>query len=168
MPLVGGGGGLGRGIDALVPDAGRDGAMAELVRRVEALERELERSKSRREYLSAEEMYLAARSFIECNSVVWGIIESHARAAAFDGRRFSMKREFEDMRDEYATVGDVRWRFRNPLAAPLVRFLLLDVPEADPFIKRGHSKVDKYFDGTCEPPSWPPEEGGVDAASQEG
>lgn len=160
MPLVGGRGGLGRGLDAIVPDAARDGGVAELARRVGALERELARHESRTEHMTAERMYVAGRSFIECNPFVWGLIKSDARAAAVAGRRFSMKREFEDMRDEHATVGDARWRFRNSLAPVLVRFLLLEVPEVAPFVARGRSKVDKYFDGTCEPPAWPPEEGG--------
>lgn len=175
MPLVGKSGGLGRGIAAIVSDAERDsdvadlsGRVGELGERVAELERELARVKPRREYLTAEEMYLSARCFIDANPTIWSLIKSHATAAASEGRRFSMKREFEDLRDECKTVGDYEWMFPNPLAAPLVRFLLIDVPEVDPYIKRGKSKVDKYFNGQCEPPHWPPVKGGGDGASPEG
>lgn len=160
MPLVGGRGGLGRGIAAIVPDAERDGDLAALARRVGTLERELARHEARTEHMTAEVMYVAGRLFIEANPAVWSLIKSHARSAASKGRRFSMKREFEDMRGELATEGDGRWSFRNSLAPVLVRFLLIEVPEVEPYVARGRSKVDKYFDGTCEPPAWPPEEGG--------
>lgn len=160
MPLIGGRGALGRGLSAIVPDAERDGGVDALARRVEAVERELARYESRMERMSPESMYVAGRRFIEHNRAVWDLIKSHAREAASEGRRFSMKREFEDMRDEYATDRTGRWRFRNSLTPVLARFLLLEVPEVEPFIARGQSKVDKYFDGTCEPPAWPPEEGG--------
>lgn len=160
MPLVGGRGGLGRGLAAIVSDSSRDAAVDELARRVEALERELELHRSRTESMTAEEMYLAGRGFVESNPAVWSLMVSHAREAARERRRFSMKREFEDMRGEIATKGDARWSFRNSLSPVLVRLLLLEVPEVDPYVRRGRSKVDKYFDGTCEPPAWPPEGGG--------
>lgn len=160
MPLVGSRGGLGRGIASIMPDVPEGTGVRELERRVDALERELARHESRTEFMTAERMYVAGRRFIESNPAVWGLIKSHARAAAGEGRRFSMKREFENMRGELAPVGDARWRFRNSLAPVLVRFLLLEVPEVGPYVARGRSKVDKYFDGTCEPPGRRPGEGG--------
>ena len=58
----------------------------------------------------------------------------------------------EDLRDEYAPAGEMRWKFRNSLTAPLARFLLQEVPEVGPYMALGRSKVDRYFDGTCSPP----------------
>lgn len=155
MPLVGRG--LGRGIGSLVPDMDRDIAVERLARRVEMLERELALHRMRTESMTAEEMYIAARSFIAANPGVWELIKRHAREAAKEGRRFSMKREFEDMRGEVEAEGSAGWRFRNSITPPCTRLLLLEVPEAAEVTALGRSKVDKYFDGTCEPPAWPPE-----------
>ena len=159
MPLVGGRGGLGRGLASLVPDAPADPTVEALSQRVEALSRmvsalesELAMHRLRTEALSAEQMCLEARAWIGANPDIWGLVAGHARAAAHDRRRFSMKREFEDLRDEYAPAGEMRWKFRNSLTAPLARFLLQEVPEVGPYMALGRSKVDRYFDGTCSPP----------------
>lgn len=152
MAVVGARRALGRGIGSLMPDAPRETDVVRLAQRVEELERELEVGHLYVEGMSAEKMYLEALGFIENNPSIWDVIVSHARDAAVHGRRYSMKREFEEMRDKYVPVGDERWRLRNALAAPLVRFLLIDVPEVAPFVERGRSKVDRYFNGVATPP----------------
>ena len=162
MPLVRDKRGLGRGISAIVPDADRDAEVSDLMRRVTVLEEDLAIVTARSGTLTAEQMYLGARAFIARNTHSWQRIKDLARESAIANRRFSLKREIEDMRESSSGIkpNDDLYLFNNSLTTPLTRFLIEEVPEVEPCIARRPSKVDKFFNGVAEPPSWPPE-GGV-------
>lgn len=160
MPLVGARGGLGRGLSAIMPEDPADQVVAELARRVDELERELARHEQRTEAMTAEQTYLAAASFVRCNPDAYALVVEHAKEAVAAGERFSVKREFEDMRGKVPAVGSLAYRYCNAITPAIARMVVVDVPEVDPYLRRGKSKVDKYFDGTVEPPE--PWRGGAD------
>lgn len=149
---------LGRGLDALLPkpdlaeeirgiDLGDADSAARLVEIVGVIAEELERHVERTEGMSAEKMFARARGFMRENPSVWGRIKDDARSAAREGRRFSMKKEIEDLRDEgriKTLEGD--YKFNSSVTAALTRFLLHEVPEAEPYVAIRPSKVDKYFE----------------------
>ena len=159
MPLVERRGGLGRGIEALMSDEVRDADMSALFDRLDGIDHTLSLvlalSVGGRGSMTAEEMYLSCKSFIAANPGFWSTVKGRARFSADNGRRFSMKKTFEELRETSAVASGTEWKLCNTLASPLTRFLVEEVPEVAPYVQRRNCKVDKFFNGAAEPPEWP-------------
>lgn len=148
---------LGRGLDALLKkpslseelrgiDMNDPEAIAQLLEVVRVIAEELERHVERTEGMSAWEMFTRARKLMRENPSVWQRITDDARAAARDGRRFSMKKEIEILRDEgRINTLEEDYKFNSSVTAALTRFLLYEVPEVEPYVSVRPSKVDKFF-----------------------
>lgn len=126
--------------------------LGEALDRITWLERELARHEERTEGLSAQETYNRAKLYIDMNPGVWQRIKADARVAAHIGRRFSIAREFEELRDQkwLELNENEQYRCNNSYRACLTRFLMQEVPEVIPFVKWRRSKIDKYFPGLKE------------------
>ncbi|MDR0514653.1 MAG: hypothetical protein LBG81_05775 [Coriobacteriaceae bacterium] len=153
-----------RGIDALFGEGLRPGgqpravparlreledAVREQSRIIGDLKAQLELHRSRTEALSAREMYKRAWLFVKRNPLIWSLICEQARQAAKCGRRFSLKRAIEDMRDDAslspALQEDGCYRFNNAYTAALSRMLMRQVPEVRGLLRTRPSKVDRLF-----------------------
>ena len=121
-------------------------SVEELESRIAELEERLKRHEERTEPMSAEAMYETAKNFIEANPDVWAAICNMARRRAGDGKRVSMKRIIEDLRDTHGYLWQTEdFKLNNSVTACLARFLAKDVPEAKEHMKLHRSKVDRYF-----------------------
>lgn len=131
-----------RGLDPADPES-----VGKLLGIVRAIAEELERHVEKTEGMSAAKMFVRARGFMSGNPAVWDRIKSDARNAARDGRRFSMKKEIEVLRDEgRIKTGEGDYKFNSSVTAALTRFLLYEVPEVEPYVAVRASKVDRYFE----------------------
>lgn len=118
----------------------------EMQKRIDELEERLARHEERTEPMSAEKMYETAQAFIKNNPDVWRTICDRALSRARAGKRVSMKRIIEEVRD----FNPVYWqtdefKLSNSVTACLARFLVRDCPEVKPHIKMKRSKVDRFF-----------------------
>lgn len=142
---------LGKGLEALIetsetPDLQKQ--IDELTDKQKKLERELDEHRVRTEGLSAQEMFKRAKAFKDNNPGIWDQIVADARIAAKYQRRFSVKKEIEELRETKWILLDEHedYRFNNSYTAPLTRFLIQEVPEVEPYVHIRTSKTDKYFE----------------------
>lgn len=120
----------------------------QLLERIQDLEERLKRHEERTEPMSAEAMYETAKAWIEANPNVWRSVKNIAETRARQGKRVSMKRIIEDLRDTYGITWQTdAFKLTNSVTAALARFLVVECPSVKDNICLKRSKVDKYFKG---------------------
>jgi hypothetical protein len=118
----------------------------ELQARLNELEERLARHEERTEPMSAEVMYSTAKEWIDNNPAVWSAAKTMARSRAKFGKRVSMKRIIEDLRDEFGMAWQTEeFKLSNSVTSCLARFLVQECPEVKPYIQFKRSKVDRFF-----------------------
>ena len=152
---------FGRGMAVIAPERPRSGPLVANVRErdaqarmdamaaeLAALRAELARHEERTEGLSAEQTQKRAVAWREAHPEAWRRIRADGARAAAECRRFSMKREVEQLRAERLIdpAGEPKgYLFNNSYTAPLTRMLLAEVPELKGYVRTRKSKVDKYY-----------------------
>lgn len=121
-------------------------SVEELQARIDELEERLKRHEERTEPMSAERMYEVAESWIKANPIIWRSVKDMARSRARQGRRVSMKRIIEDLRDMYGVTWQTEdFKLTNSVTSALARFLVRECPEVKDQICLKRSKVDRFF-----------------------
>ena len=120
----------------------------QLLERIQDLEERLKRHEERTEPMSAEAMYETAKTWIDANPSVWRSVKNIAETRARQGKRVSMKRIIEDLRDTYGITWQTdAFKLTNSVTAALARFLVVECPSVKDHICLKRSKVDRYFKG---------------------
>lgn len=118
----------------------------ELQARIDELEERLARHEERTEPMSAERMYEVAESWIKANPNVWRSVKEMACTRARQGKRVSMKRIIEELRDQSGVMWQTEnHKLSNSVTSALARFLVKECPEVKGHICLKRSKVDRYF-----------------------
>ena len=118
----------------------------ELQARIDELEERLKRHEERTEPMSAERMYEVAESWIKANPNIWRSVKDTACSRARQGKRVSMKRIIEDLRDMYGVTWQTEdFKLTNSVTSALARFLVRECPEVKDQICLKRSKVDRFF-----------------------
>ena len=121
-------------------------SVEELQARIDELEERLKRHEERTEPMSAETMYETAKAWIEANPSIWRSVKYVAEARARQGKRVSMKRIIEDLRDSYGVTWQTEaFKLSNSVTSALARFLVRECPEVKGHIQLKRSKVDRFF-----------------------
>lgn len=129
--------------------------LAETIRELQAevayLKEELARHEERTEGLNAEQMQNRAVEYVQMNPIVWERIKQDALNAAGQHKRFSIAKEFEELRNvKWLDLNEnEQYKCNNSYRAPLTRMLVQEIPEVRPYVSMRRSKVDKYYQGVC-------------------
>ena len=122
---------------------GANAQVAELMARIEQLEAQLASYEARSGFMTAQEMLDMAYAWIDRNPLAWGHLKGAALAAIDQQRRFSIKKELEQLRESPEVVkGDADYKISNSLSPVLVRLLIKEMPELGELATVRPSKVD--------------------------
>ncbi|MBQ9041472.1 MAG: hypothetical protein IJ111_01490 [Eggerthellaceae bacterium] len=113
------------------------------------LKRELARHEERTEGLSAQETYNRTKAYIDNNPKVWERICLDATHAVMLNERFSIAKEFEELRDSkwLEKHESEDYKCNNSYRACMTRFLVVQFPSlvTDGLVSIRKSKIDKFF-----------------------
>ncbi|NTU88463.1 MAG: hypothetical protein HGA54_00935 [Actinobacteria bacterium] len=103
----------------------------------------------KKKILTGAEMEKRARKWIHDNFNVWCSMKRVAKHRALYGKRVSIAKLVEDVRDECEVdaIDGEKFKVNNSLRAPLARILITECPEVAPYIDTRMSKTDPILMG---------------------
>ena len=93
-------------------------------------------------FLTAMEIVGMTREWVGKNPKVWKWMKQTARECTAMKRHFSVARMVEEARYTKPVEGVDEYRINNDIRAALTRWLIVEIPDCEPYIEKRRSKLD--------------------------